>query len=79
MGLGDPLYPGLGNGGYDVLHYTIDLDVDVESNFINGEARIEAKATQGAFVLQSGSARSGSYRGARVRVGPRLTPAMETS
>ena len=24
--IGDPLFPGLGNGGYDVSHYTIDLD-----------------------------------------------------
>ena len=46
MGLGDPLYPGLGNGGYDVLHYTLDLDVDVDANFIHGEARIEARATR---------------------------------
>ena len=46
MGLGDPLYPGLGNGGYEVLHYTLDLDVDVDENFISGQARIEAKSTQ---------------------------------
>ena len=45
-GLGDPLYPGLGNGGYDVSHYTLDLDVDVDENFISGQARIEAEATQ---------------------------------
>src|SRR3954453_16179539 len=24
-GGGDPLFPGLGNGGYDVRHYTVDL------------------------------------------------------
>ena len=45
-GLGDPLYPGLGNGGYDVSHYSIELDVDVDANFIRGQAAIEAKATQ---------------------------------
>ena len=45
-GLGDPLYPGLGNGGYDVSHYTLDLDVDVDANFIAGTAAIEAEATQ---------------------------------
>ncbi len=44
--MGDPLYPGLGNGGYDVLHYTLILDVDVDANFIHGEARIDATATQ---------------------------------
>ena len=27
-GLGDSFYPYLGNGGYDVLHYEIDLDID---------------------------------------------------
>ena len=45
-GLGDPLYPGLGNGGYEVSHYTLNLDVDVDANFIRGEASIEAEATQ---------------------------------
>ena len=24
-GLGDLLYPGFGNGGYDVTHYTLDI------------------------------------------------------
>ena len=46
LGLGDPLYPGLGNGGYEVSHYTITLDVDVGGNFISGNAEIEANATQ---------------------------------
>ena len=27
-GLGDSLYPGFGNGGYDVQHYTLDLKVN---------------------------------------------------
>ena len=45
-GLGDPLYPGLGNGGYEVAHYTVTLDVDVDSNFVSGKADIEANATQ---------------------------------
>ena len=46
-GLGDPLYPTLGNGGYDVSHYDIKLDVDVVENFITGSTSIEAVATQG--------------------------------
>ena len=46
LGLGDPLYPGLGNGGYEVSHYTLTLDVDVARNFISGNAEIEANATQ---------------------------------
>ena len=45
-GVGDPLYPGLGNGGYDVAHYTIELDVDVDANLVAGSARIDAVATQ---------------------------------
>ncbi len=45
-GLADPLYPTLGNGGYDARHYTIDLDVDVASNTISGTTTIAAQATQ---------------------------------
>lgn len=45
-GVGDPLYPGLGNGGYDVSHYTVSLTVDVGANRIAGSAQIEAVATQ---------------------------------
>lgn len=43
-GLGDTLYPELGNGGYDVQHYTLDLDVDTATNFLRGVATIEAQA-----------------------------------
>jgi aminopeptidase N len=45
-GLGDPLYPALGNGGYDVLHYAIDLTVDVASNTLTGATMISARSTQ---------------------------------
>ncbi len=45
-GLGDPFFPQLGNGGYDVEHYTIELDVDVDENFIAGQTAVEAIATQ---------------------------------
>jgi hypothetical protein len=46
-GIGDPYYPVLGNGGYDVLHYTLDLDLDVEAgSILKGIATIEALATQ---------------------------------
>ena len=45
-GIGDVYYPLMGNGGYDVLHYTLDLTVDVEVNYIDGEATIEALATE---------------------------------
>ena len=45
-GLDDPLFPGLGNGGYDVSRYTVTLDIDVETSGISGRAQIEASATQ---------------------------------
>jgi aminopeptidase N len=44
--MGDPYYPGLGNSGYDVLHYRIALDVDVETNTVAGTTTIAARATQ---------------------------------
>ena len=45
-GVGDALYPQGGNGGYDALHYTIELTVDMDTNTINGSTTIDAAATQ---------------------------------
>ncbi len=45
-GVGDPYFPLIGNGGYDVQHYTIDLDVDVAQNAIAGTVTLDAIATQ---------------------------------
>jgi aminopeptidase N len=45
-GIGDPYYPQLGNGGYDVQKYTIMLEVDPEPNTVNGKTIIEAKTTE---------------------------------
>jgi aminopeptidase N len=43
--MGDPYYPLLGNSGYDVQHYTLDLDLDVAGHAINaGQVTIEAVA-----------------------------------
>ncbi len=44
-GLGDPYFPGLGNSGYDVDHYLIELTVDPGANRISGTTTIEATAT----------------------------------
>ena len=44
-GLGDNLYPQLGNGGYDVQHYTIDLAFIPAENLIDGTTSIDALAT----------------------------------
>lgn len=44
-GVGDPIFPLLGNGGYDVQHYTLDLSVDVARNLLQGTATLRAAAT----------------------------------
>ena len=44
-GLGDSLYPQLGNGGYDVQHYDIDLRFTPENNYIAATTVIDAIAT----------------------------------
>jgi aminopeptidase N len=45
-GLGDPFFPFAGNGGYDVRHYSLELDYERAANMLDAEARIRAKATQ---------------------------------
>lgn len=45
-GLGDSLYPEFGNGGYDALHYTLDLRVDPETGSLDGVTTMLAMATQ---------------------------------
>ncbi len=45
-GIGDDYFRLMGNGGYDVQHYALDLDISMADNRIDGVARIEAVATQ---------------------------------
>ncbi len=45
-GIGDPYFPMLGNGGYDVSHYTIDLDVDVKAKTLSGTTTITMTTSQ---------------------------------
>ncbi len=45
-GVGDPIFPLLGNAGYDVQHYTLDLTVDPPANVITGTAALRIAATQ---------------------------------
>ncbi|MFF2329218.1 MULTISPECIES: M1 family metallopeptidase [unclassified Streptomyces] len=45
-GLRDPYFPKLGNGGYDVTHYDLALDVDPAAHHLRGTATITARATQ---------------------------------
>jgi aminopeptidase N len=45
-GIGDGYFPLAGNSGYDVLHYALDLDLDVNAAALTaGEAAIQALAT----------------------------------
>lgn len=44
--VGDPYFPGLGNGGYDVQHYALDLAWVPGAGRLDGHVTIEATATQ---------------------------------
>jgi hypothetical protein len=44
-GVGDEYYPGAGNGGYDVLHYDISLDVEMEKGAVEATVLLDATAT----------------------------------
>jgi aminopeptidase N len=45
LGRGDSRYPDLGNRGYDVEHYTVDITFDPEPNTVNALVTIDAAAT----------------------------------
>jgi len=45
-GRGDPVLPLLGNGGYDVSHYSLDLTIDPEPNHLSAVVDVDATATQ---------------------------------
>lgn len=45
-GSGDPYFPDMGNGGYDVSHYDINLAFDPTTHAIAATTRIDARATQ---------------------------------
>ncbi|MEU0038029.1 M1 family metallopeptidase [Streptomyces sp. NPDC006333] len=45
-GLHDPYFPKMGNGGYDVTHYALNLSYDPGSKRLRGTARITARATR---------------------------------
>src|SRR5215468_10916583 len=44
--VGETYYPGVGNTGYDVAHYDLDLKYDPATRFLDGEATITASATE---------------------------------
>ncbi|GLI02562.1 M1 family metallopeptidase [Phytohabitans aurantiacus] len=45
-GVGDPYFPGYGNGGYDVKHYDLDVHYQPSTDVLTGRAVIHARATQ---------------------------------
>ncbi|WP_328685894.1 M1 family metallopeptidase [Streptomyces sp. NBC_00343] len=45
-GVGDPYFPGLGNGGYDVAHYGLDISFNPSSGRLDGRATVTARAEQ---------------------------------
>lgn len=45
-GLGDDYFPTLGNSGYDVQHYALDITWDNTTNHITGLATLDARALQ---------------------------------
>ncbi|MDJ0345932.1 M1 family metallopeptidase [Streptomyces sp. H10-C2] len=45
-GVGDPLFPLAGNGGYDVSHYGLVLDYEPATGLLRGTAKITARATR---------------------------------
>jgi aminopeptidase N len=45
-GLDDPFFPLAGNGGYDVKHYSLDLEYVRATNQLDGKATIVAQAKQ---------------------------------
>ena len=45
-GVGDPYFPALGNGGYDVEHYDLDLRWSADEGALAGVTTITATATQ---------------------------------
>ena len=45
IGIGDPYFPTMGNGGYDVQHYDLDLEIDVPgSEIVTATVTLEALA-----------------------------------
>ena len=45
-GIGDPYFPGDGNGGYDVTHYDLQVTYDPDTDNLTGVATISATTTQ---------------------------------
>ena len=44
--IGDPLFPQIGNGGYDAQHYDLRLTYDPVTRVLDGRTVMTARATQ---------------------------------
>jgi len=51
LGIGDDYFPQLGNPGYDVQHYTLDLVFEPETNQLGAVTTIAATATTGLDTI----------------------------
>lgn len=63
-GIGDPSYPEMGNGGYDALHYAVELAVDPATGAVEAAIDLRARALENleAFNLDyRGPALSGLW------------------
>lgn len=79
-GLSDALFPTLGNAGYNVQHYALDISVDVDNNVISGTATLDVRALKdlAAFNLdltglEIGSLEVNSQDATYKRTGSELT------
>lgn len=45
-GVGDPYFPQLGNGGFDVRHYGLDVAYNPDTDRLDGRTKITARATR---------------------------------
>ncbi|MEV6790611.1 M1 family metallopeptidase [Streptomyces sp. NPDC051320] len=45
-GIGDPYFPELGNGGFDALHYGLDVAYNPDTDRLDGRTTLTARATQ---------------------------------
>ncbi|WP_328331697.1 MULTISPECIES: M1 family metallopeptidase [unclassified Streptomyces] len=70
-GIGDPYFPQLGNGGFDALHYGLDIAYNPDTGRLDGRTTVTARATQNLssfdLDLQQLTVASVEVNGARAR------------
>ena len=75
-GIGDRLNPTLGNGGYDVLHYDLDLRYATSdpAQSLLGDETIAARATQSLSRFNLDFGGNGHHAASGSTAGPRASP-----